>query len=137
VEVRAFAPAIFTANASGKGEAAALATIDGVNYQRPPFDLTLNGKPNILILFGIGLRGAPAADPNDDNGVAESINVKIDGRPARVLYAGAQGGFSGLDQINIELPTGLAESPGGTEREVEVELRVNGVAANRFTIRLK
>jgi len=134
VEIVAAAPALFTADATGRGDASALATIDGVNYQRPPFDVLVNGRPNALVLYGTGIRRAPATDPNDDNGVAESVNVTIDGRVARVLYAGAQGSFSGLDQINVEMPASLA---GGGQRRVEVVVIVNNVIANRVTIEVK
>ncbi|MGH9939807.1 MAG: putative Ig domain-containing protein, partial [Blastocatellia bacterium] len=134
VEIVAAAPALFTADATGRGDASALATIDGVNYQRPPFDVLVNGRPNVLVLYGTGLRRAPATDPNDDNGVAESVNVAIDGRVARVLYAGAQGSFSGLDQINVEMPASLA---GGGQRRVEVVVTVNNVIANRVTIQVR
>jgi len=130
----AAAPALFTADATGRGDAAALATIDGVNYQRPPFDVLVNGRPNVLALYGTGFRHAPATDPNDDNGVAESVSVTIDGRAASVLYAGAQGSFAGLDQINAEMPASLA---GGGQRRVEVVVTVNNVAANRVTILIK
>ena len=97
------APAIFTANSAGTGDAAALATVDGVNYQLPPFDVLVNGRPNILVLFATGVRRAPAANPDDGDGVAEAVTVTIDGKPARTLYAGAQGFLSSLDQMNIEV----------------------------------
>jgi uncharacterized protein (TIGR03437 family) len=134
IQIVAAAPAIFTANASGTGDAAAQTTSDGVNFQQPPFDVLVNGRPNILVLYGTGIRFAPAANPNDGNGVAESVVVTIDGQPATVLYAGAQGGFAGLDQLNIELPASLA---GTGPRRVEVAIAVNGVAANRVTIQIK
>jgi uncharacterized protein (TIGR03437 family) len=134
IEITATAPAIFTINAAGTGDAAAIATVDGVNYQAPPFDLMVGGKPNILVLYGTGFRRAMADNPTDDNGVAESVSVSIDGRPAKVYYAGAQGGFSGLDQINVELPSNLA---GQGLRRVEVVATVNGVTANRVTIQIK
>lgn len=134
VQIVASAPAIFTADSTGKGDAAALATIDGVNFQRQPFDVLVNGKPNTLVLFGTGIRHAQAADPNDDNGVAESVAVTIDGQNARVLYAGAQGSFSGLDQINVEMPQALANTG---PRRVEVVVIVNNAATNRVTIQIK
>lgn len=134
VAIAAAAPALFTANATGRGEAAALATVDGVNFQRPPFDVLVGGRPNILLLFGTGLRRTPAANPNDDNGVAEAVTITIDGQAARVLYAGAQGTFAGLDQINVELPARLANSG---QRSVEVVVTVNNVTANRVTIPIK
>jgi uncharacterized protein (TIGR03437 family) len=134
VQIVAATPAIFSADATGTGDAAALATADGVVYQTAPFDVTVNGKPNILVLYGTGLRRAAAANPNDDNGVAEAVSVTIDGRPAQVLYAGAQGFFIGLDQINVVIPQALA---GTGPRRVEVVMSVNGVEANRVTIAIK
>jgi uncharacterized protein (TIGR03437 family) len=133
-QIVASAPAIFTADSSGKGDAAALATVDGVNYQSQPFDVLVNGKPNVVVLYGTGIRRAPAANPGDNNGVAESVSVTIDGRNANVLYAGAQGSFSGLDQINVEMPAALA---GTGPRRVEVIVTVNNVVANHVTIQIK
>ncbi len=127
-------PAIFTADSSGKGDAAALATVDGVNFQSQPFDVIVNGKPNILVFFGTGIRHAPAANPNDGDGVAESVNISIDGRNARVLYAGAQGFLGGLDQINVEMPPELANTG---PRRIDVIVTVNGVPANRVSIRIR
>lgn len=127
------APAVFTADATGRGDAAALATADGINFMPPPFDITVNGKPNYVVLFGTGIRNATALNPGDENGVAESMRITIDGIEAKVLYAGAQGQYVGLDQINVELPAALQS--GG--RRVEVVITLNGVEANRVTILLK
>ena len=132
-QVAAVAPAIFTADATGRGDAAALATIDGFKYVPQPFDLTVNGKPNILVLFGTGIRNAAAPNPTDNNGVAEAMRVTIDGLEANILYAGAQGQFIGLDQINVEFPASLT----GGGRRVEVLVTLNGSPANRVTILLK
>ena len=94
----------------------------------------MNGKPNILVLFGTGIRRAPAANPNDGNGVAESVNITIGGRNAIVLYAGAQSPLGGLDQINVEMPPELANTG---PRSVDVIVTVSGVPANRVTIRIR
>jgi uncharacterized protein (TIGR03437 family) len=134
IEIVSTAPAIFTADATGVGDAAALATADGINYQSPPFSVLVNGKPNILVLYGTGIRWANATNPGDDNSVAEAVSITIDGKPARIFYAGAQGDFSGLDQINVEIPATLA---GQGLRRVEVMVTVNGVAANRVTIQIE
>ncbi len=134
VEIVPAAPALFTLNSAGTGDAYALATVDGVTYQSPPFDVLVGGKPNILVMYATGVRRAQATNPNDDNGVAESVAVTIDGRPSHVLYAGAQGDFAGLDQLNVEMPAALA---GGGLRRVDVVVTVNGVAANRVTIQIR
>ncbi len=134
IEIVAARPALFTANASGQGDAAAVATADGVTFQNAPFDVTINGRPNVLLLFGTGLRRAFVNTPNASNGVADAVNATIEGLTARVLFAGAQGGLAGLDQLNVELPAGLA---GKGARRVDVIVTVNGSVANRVTILLK
>lgn len=127
-------PALFTAEQSGRGDAAALATPDGINYQLPPFPITVNGQPNNLILFGTGFRHAPADRPYDRNGVAEAVRVTLDDQPARVLYAGAQGAFAGLDQLNVELPQRLAT---GVLRRVPIVVTIQGVELNRVNILIR
>ena len=131
------APAIFTATATGQGEAAAVATADGVTYQTSPFALTVKGQPNYLLLFGTGLRRAANANAEDANGIAESVSVTIGGLAARVLYAGAQGQYVGLDQLNIELPSALATQMTAVPSRFEVVVTVNGVEANRTVVWLK
>jgi uncharacterized protein (TIGR03437 family) len=131
VQIASAVPALFTRDQTGKGEAFALATPDGVRFQAPPFDVLVNGRPNVLVLFGTGFRRALAANPNDDDGVAEAVTATIDGQAARVLFAGAQGGFGGLDQINVEFPASLA---GGGRRSLNVVISINGENANRVTV---
>ncbi|MEP7271427.1 MAG: M36 family metallopeptidase, partial [Acidobacteriota bacterium] len=128
------APALFTLNQDGTGDAAAIATPDGSSYQNSPFDVTLDGRPNVLVLFGTGFRHATASNPGDENGVAESVNATIGGVAAEVLFAGAHGQFVGLDQLNIVLPATLA---GGQVRRVGVALSVNGINANPVTVQIR
>lgn len=132
-EITDAAPAIFSADATGRGDAAAIATADGINYETGPFSVSVNGRQNILLLFGTGIRHARAMNPGDENGVAEAVRVTVDGREARVLYAGAQPQFIGLDQLNVELPASLETGA----RRAEVVVYVNGVEANRVTVPLK
>lgn len=126
-------PSIFSADSTGRGDAAAVATADGINYETGPFSVSINGRQNILLLFGTGFRHAQASNPGDENGVAEAVKVTIDGQEARVLYAGSQHQFIGLDQLNVEMPGNL--QPG--TRRAEVVVYLNGVEANRVTIPLK
>jgi len=56
----------------------------------------------------------------------------IGGRAVPVQYAGAQGSFAGLDQLNILLPSNLRGA--GT---VTVLLTVDGVQANAVTISIQ
>ncbi len=117
------APSLFTSNASGAGAPAAVATKDGVNFigvGNP------DGSPNaldagdFLVLFGTGIRRASA----------NAIKITIGGIDAPVLFAGAQGGFAGLDQVNTQFPTGISGV-------VDLVVSINGKAANVVKVRAR
>jgi uncharacterized protein (TIGR03437 family) len=108
-------PGLFSANASGSGLAAAVVLrvkADGTQSYEPagvfdatqnklvarPIDLGPDGERVYLILFGTGIRGRSQLS---------AASVKIGGLDVPALYAGAQGDFAGLDQVNIELPRAL------------------------------
>jgi uncharacterized protein (TIGR03437 family) len=136
ITLQAFAPAIFTQQQNGKGEAAVVATSDGVTFdygfarQDPQRDVYVS-------LFGTGWRFAnqaqggkalefvsEAAAPRYD------VIVELNGQAVEVLYAGPQAEYLGLDQINIKLPRDL--QPGlyqlvikiGDQMSNEASLRV-------------
>ena len=115
VQVAAVAPGLYTANADGKGAAAAIAITahpDGTQSSQPtfscgsaagscaaqPISLGAPGDTVVVELFGTGLRHASA------------VGVQINGQGVPVLYAGPQGGYTGLDQINVQIPRSLAGS---------------------------
>ncbi|MFM8395532.1 MAG: hypothetical protein ACKOB4_16585, partial [Acidobacteriota bacterium] len=50
---------------------------------------------------------------------------------AQVVYAGAQGDYAGLDQLNVRIPRELAG-----RGEVDLNLSVGGVSANPVRIRM-
>ncbi len=122
LDIKAVAPAIFTANADGTGAPAAVilrvkangaqsfetvAQLDAVSGRlRPrPLDLSPAGDRVFLLLFFTGtLR---AADPNNDGNRQESVRLLLGGVAATPDFAGAQGDLAGLDQMNIELPRTL------------------------------
>lgn len=135
LQVLPAAPAVFAANADGRGIAAALiqrVRPDGSQAFEPVarFDLAqsrfvaapivFQGDQLFLILFGSGLRGA-----------AEVI-VTVDGEPVDVLFAGPHPTLAGLDQINVRLPESLAGR--GT---VEIRLVADGIEANFTTITIE
>jgi uncharacterized protein (TIGR03437 family) len=68
-----------------------------------------------LILYGTGIRG----------GAGGTVSVKIGNLDSQVLYAGAQGTYPGLDQVNVSLPAALK----GRGQQV-VAITVNGQATN-------
>jgi uncharacterized protein (TIGR03437 family) len=110
VQVTRVAPGLFSADARGSGVGAATAvrlTPSGATsivsvYQCfgagscavTPIDLGPEGDQIILLLFGTGIR----------NGSSGSATITIDGEPAQVQYAGSQGQYIGLDQVNVLLP---------------------------------
>ncbi|HMX25992.1 MAG TPA: putative Ig domain-containing protein, partial [Blastocatellia bacterium] len=118
VEVGNVAPGLFVADASGRGLSAASALLfkaDGTQSSQPvarfdttnsrfvavPIDLGGESDRVFLSLFGTGLRKRTSL---------ENVRAFIGGIQAPVLFAGEQGGFAGLDQINIEIPRALAGS---------------------------
>ena len=117
------APGLFTANLSGQGPAAAQVT-NGQTYSNTsqcssagnctlvPIDLA--SRP-YLILYATGIRGAAQA----------SVSVRIGNIDAGVTYAGPQGTYAGLDQVNVTLPTGLKG-----RGQLVVTVTVNGQATN-------
>ena len=132
------APGLFTAQADGQGVASAEITrikSDGSrsdehvaqydsssnSFSAIPIDLGNVNDKVFLILYGTGLRG-------------RNLNVaaKIGNQNVSVDYIGAQGTYVGLDQVNIQLPNGLA----GTG-EVEVNLTEQGQNANPVKIKIK
>lgn len=130
LEVGLVAPSLFTADASGAGIPAGLllrvrangeqryeplARYDGATGKFAPVEITrVAGERLFLVLYGTGWRGAPDTDDNDSNGVAESITANLGELNAPVVFAGAAPGFAGLDQMNIELPTGASGTVGLT-----------------------
>ena len=131
------APAIIASDADGSNDTTSLIIGDGNNgtgLRLPKFEKLTARRPDLLSIYGTGIRGVRSANPNDENGVAESVEVMIGGYPARVLYAGADGRLSGLDKIIVEIPAKLV---GSGERQADVVVSVNGVSANRIVLPLK
>jgi uncharacterized protein (TIGR03437 family) len=135
--VSAVSPALFTANASGSGAAAAnvlRVTASGQQIFEPAarFDQTLNrfvpepinlgpeGEQVYLVVYGSGTRG-------------NVVTATLGGTPINVIFAGPQGGFAGLDQLNLgAIPRSLAG-----RGVVDLVVTVDGKQANtvQFSIR--
>jgi uncharacterized protein (TIGR03437 family) len=140
VEIRPTAPGIFSADATGKGYAAAAALrikSNGTQVYEPvtrvdtsqnkvvgvPIDLSVPSDQVYLLLFGTGLRFRSALG---------AIIAKIGGTDAEVSFAGAQGDFVGLDQVNLRLPNSLAG-----RGDVEIAVAVDGKTANPVLVKIK
>ena len=141
VDIVSVAPGIFTFNGSGAGVVAAtgLRVADGGARSSVPItqydvgtsqwipqsiDLGPDGDQIYLVIYCTGLRGR-----------TDLANVKatIGGIEVPVAYAGAQGFFVGLDQLNIgPIPRSLVGAG-----EVAITVTVDGVAANTTTIAIQ
>lgn len=140
VQIENVKPGLFTADSSGQGLASALAlrvkTDNTLVYENTsrydtgqnkfvaiPIDLSNASEKVFLVLFGTGFRGrtAPA-----------NVKVKIGGVDVETLYAGQQGGFVGLDQLNIEIPRSLIG-----KGDVDIVVTVDGKSANLVKVNIK
>ena len=131
-QVQPLAPAIFAANANSAGVAAAIAILvksDGTQIEEPvfncpragactttPLDMGAASDQLILSLYGTGIRNRAALS---------DVTVFIGDDKCDVLYAGPNGDFPGLDQINVRVPR--TRIGGGA---VSVILSVAGKSAN-------
>jgi uncharacterized protein (TIGR03437 family) len=138
INITQVAPGIFAANANGQGVAAAVVLrvrSDGsqVYEQVAQFDPSQNkfvSRPIelgpetdrlFLILFGTGIRF---------HGNLSQVRVSFGGTEVEATFAGAQGNFIGLDQINV--PIGSLRGGG----EMDVILRIGAQAANTVRINI-
>lgn len=137
VQVAKVAPGLFTANGAGVGVAAAIAIRRDIASQTdnpvPVYQCNANGCSSVgvtlgpdaqtfLELFGTGIRGRSSL---------ANVTATIGGDNVDVLFAGPQGQFPGLDQVNLSLPQSLH-----SEGETDVLLTVDGHAANTVRVNL-
>jgi len=135
LQIEATAPGIFTQNADGKGVPAALVlreASDGLIGSEPayscpagpgscqPAPINLGTGQAYLLLFGTGIR---------NRRLLTEVTATIDGVSVPITYAGDQGQFVGLDQVNLVLPPELAG-----RGSVDLILTVDSKPAN--TVRL-
>ena len=132
-------PGLFAANSTGSGLAAAVVLrvkADGSQVYEPvvrldennkqvavPIDLGPETEQVYLILYGSGISGN--SNPKDVSAV-----YGIRGLP--VVFAGAQGGFPGLDQVNVLLTRDIP-----MRGEKDVELTVAGRRTNKVRINIR
>jgi uncharacterized protein (TIGR03437 family) len=142
IDIAAVAPAIFTANQDGTGvpsadvlhvlsngaQSSESAYVLGPNQRFVPrsIDLGPAGERVFLILYLTGVRGAAATDGNNNNGSAESVQLFVGGISQTPLYAGPQGSFAGVDQINLEIPRSLLDASAPGSKQVSISVKVAG-----------
>jgi uncharacterized protein (TIGR03437 family) len=137
VLVQTVMPGLYTANANGQGAPAAIAIIqhaDGSRTSEPtstctstgctPATLSLASTDQLYLeLYGTGIRHVASLS---------DATATANGQSASVQYAGAAPGYTGEDQVNIQIPSSLFHS--GT---VSVVLTAGGQTANTVTLDLE
>jgi uncharacterized protein (TIGR03437 family) len=140
INIASVAPGLFAANANGKGVAAALVLrvrSNGSQSYEPaasfnagqnlfvstPIDISPAGDQVFLLLFGTGVRFRSDVS---------TVSVKIGGVDAGVSFAGAQGQFVGVDQVNALIPRSLIG-----RGETDLVLMVDGKTANTVRVNIK
>ena len=91
--------------------------------QPAAIDLGTGQSQVYLVLFGTGIR---------NRRVITDVSATIDGLSVPVLYAGDQGQFLGLDQVNLLIPSELSG-----RGVVDLILMVNSKAANTVQLDLR
>jgi len=140
VQISPIAPALFTANASGKGLATGVVLRVKANGQQVyeafaqydaatakfianPIDLSDPSEQVYLIFFGTGFRFRSSLD---------AVSMEIGGTALKPDYAGGVASLAGLDQLNLLAPHSLAG-----RGEVEAVLKVDGKTANAVKLTFK
>ncbi|MBP6823232.1 MAG: hypothetical protein KA368_16905, partial [Acidobacteria bacterium] len=138
--ISAAAPSLFTANSNGRGLASAIVFRSKANgaqsyeavsrfdsaqnaFVPVPIDFGEETDKLFLLLYGTGIQGRSALS---------AVTVLVGGETATVSYAGPQGDFVGLDQINVELPRSLKG-----KGEVTINCLIDGRLANAVTVTFK
>lgn len=134
------APALFTADASGRGLPTGLifrVKADGAQVYEPlaQFNSTTrkfdpvaidvrNPKEQVFaVLFGTGFRYRRAP---------QALRATVGGLDVPITFAGKQGGLLGVDQVNLLLPSQLAG-----RGDAEIQLFVDGKAANPVRVQIR
>jgi uncharacterized protein (TIGR03437 family) len=130
----ALAPALFVLNNSSLTAAVAVCVAaSGAQTAEYPYQAVNNAiaaqplnlaacSETVLELYGTGL----------DNATALGVQVTIGGAPATVSYAGPQGTYPGLDQINVVIPASL-----GGRGNVPIVLSAGGMTANTVNVTIQ
>jgi uncharacterized protein (TIGR03437 family) len=135
VVIAPVAPAVFTVNGNGlvAGYAVRVSS-SGTQTVEPAYAVNVQGSFSAapinmgsatdkvyLAIYATGVQAAGMAN----------VAVTVNGVSTPVLYAGSAG-FSGVDQINVQLPASLAGS--GT---VAVQVTASGIAANTVQVAIQ
>jgi uncharacterized protein (TIGR03437 family) len=136
-----YAPALFTTNAQGTGQASTL--VAGTASLAAPLNAFPGSRPakrgESISIYGTGLGDVSnrpgLGSPSPSNPLASTLvkpTVTIGGVNANVSFAGLAPGFVGLYQVNAQVPD---TAPGGGA--VDLVLTIGGVKSNTATIAIE
>jgi uncharacterized protein (TIGR03437 family) len=138
VLLKSYSPALFTTSQGGTGQAATL--IDGTASLAAPQGAFPGSRParigEYISIYATGLGDVTnrpgLGSPSPANPLAMTLAapvVRIGGVPATVTFSGLAPGFSGLYQVNVQVPAGAP-----TGADVPVVLTIGGETSNTATI---
>ena len=109
------------AAASGQKTTEEVYRVSNGTFVAAPINLT-GCTEAVLVLYATGM----------DNVSASDVQAKLKAVSGTVLYAGPQGSFIGVDQINVEIPLSLAGSG-----NIPVVLTAQGQTSNTVNITIQ
>ena len=121
ITVAQTAPGLFTMDASGTGAPAGQTLrvrADGGEDTGSVDAIELGNGSVYLVLYSTGIRHA-----------AQRPVCAINGHSVEIVFAGAQGAFAGLDQVNLLLPADLRGIGAAS-----LVLTADGIASNAVTV---
>jgi uncharacterized protein (TIGR03437 family) len=138
VLLKPYAPALFTTNEAGTGQASTL--IAGTASLAAPNDAFPGSRParigEYVSIYATGLGdvsnrpGLGSASPLSPlSTTLAKPEVTVGGVPAAVTFSGLAPGYVGLYQINVQVPAGAPTGP-----NVPIVLTIGGVPSNTATI---
>ena len=138
VLLKPYAPALFTTNAGGTGQASTL--IAGTTSLAAPIGAFPGSRPakvgEYISIYATGLgdvSNRPSLGyPSPGSLLATTLatpTVTIGGAPATVSFSGLAPGYVGLYQINVQVPVGAPTGPA-----IPLIVTIAGVSSNTATI---
>jgi uncharacterized protein (TIGR03437 family) len=125
VQIANVSPGLFNVNTLAVGSAVTInngvqtyTNLIGSGGAPVPVPVATTGQPTYLVLYGTGIRNHTTP-----------VTVNLGTSTVTATYAGPQGTYAGLDQINVPVPASLAGAGAA-----EVTLHADGAASNTVLV---
>jgi uncharacterized protein (TIGR03437 family) len=131
-------PAVFTLDQSGKGAGAIVVVKpDGTQFVNSPTQPATAGDFLVIYCTGLGAVSPPvaagaAAPLTSLTSTPIQATVTLGGKPAQVFFSGLTPGYSGLYQVNVQVPSGI--TPGAN---VPVVVSISGASSPSVTVAIQ